>query len=85
VTPRSRLRVEISDIVRAEPESAVYTVHRVHSWRLEASASPPGLTLTLQTPEGRVAAFSVTPGQVAGMATLATYGAFPAMTGKTIN
>jgi len=122
--PRSRLRVEISDIVRAEltddgaqllltmagvggetvvlslPASCVGemlaalprqlpavsdTVHRVHSWRLEAAAGAADLTLTLQTPEGRAAAFQVTPGQVAGMATLATYGALSAATAKTIN
>ncbi len=79
----------VGEILAALPrqlsETAADTVHRVHSWRLEAAADAAELTLTLQTPEGRAAAFQVTPGQVAGMATLATYGMLSAATAKTIN
>jgi len=123
--PRQRLRVEATDLVRAEitddgdrvlltladagggtvvlslpasclgdimaavprhlPQAAAGTVHRVHSWCLEASAGAPDLTLTLQTPEGRAAAFHLTHGQVAAMATLANYGALSATIAKAIN
>lgn len=42
---------------------------RVRAWHLEA-----GPTLTLQTAEGHVAAYRITETQLAGLATLATYG-----------
>ena len=62
------------------------SIGEVQAWRLDpAGAARPALTLTLQTSEGRVAAFYVTPGQIAGMATLATYGGLSAATARTVN
>ena len=75
----------LGDIAASLPRPlAADTVDRVHSWRLEGAGGSE-LKLTLQTPEGRAAAYRITPGQVAGMATLATYGALSAATAKAIN
>ncbi len=61
----------LGDILAALPRQVpAAAVHQVHSWRLEAAGDGQELTLTLQTPAGRAAAFRVTAGQVAGMATL---------------
>ena len=67
----------------AEPPPG--TVREVRAWRLDGGAEQAGLTLTLQTAEGQSSAFRVTPGQIAGMATLATYGGLSALTARTIN
>lgn len=58
----------------------------VHAWRLEQQGPHTAtMRLTLQTAEGRVARFSITPGQLAGMATLATYGGFASAHAKPVN
>ena len=75
----------IGTLPRQLRETEVDTVHKVHSWHLEACGRATELKLTLQTPDGRAAAFRVTPGQVAGMATLAAYGALSGTTAKAIN
>jgi hypothetical protein len=68
----------------AEPPAGA--VRDVHAWSLDAPpATRAGLTLKLQTPDGHVLAFRVTPGQIAGMATLATYGGLCAATARTIH
>jgi len=47
--------------------------HELSSWSMEA-ASDGALLLTLRTPAGEAFSFVVRPWQIAGMATLATYG-----------
>ena len=83
--PSSCLGEVIAALPRHLPETIAEPAHPVHSWRLEAGAGAAALTLTLRTPDGRAASFQVTPGQVAGIATLATYGALSAATAKAIN
>jgi hypothetical protein len=83
--PASCVAEMVAALPRYLPETTADIAHPVHSWRLEASPATADLTLTLRTPEGRAAAFRVTSGQVAGMATLATYGALCRATAKSIN
>jgi hypothetical protein len=49
-------------------------VHRLDSWTMGISDNGQDLILTLRTPEGVAISFVLKPSQMAGMATLATYG-----------
>ena len=70
----------------AQAEVPAGAVREVRAWSLDGPPTAQSrLTLTLQTPEGQLLALRVTPGQIAGMATLATYGWLSAATARTIN
>jgi hypothetical protein len=66
---------------RVEPGS----VHPLDSWSMAPTPNGQQLLLTLCTPEGQSVAFTTTPWQVQGMATIATYGHRGEITRKSIH
>jgi hypothetical protein len=55
----------------------------VKSWRIESA--PAGLRLVLLTGEGQTAAFHISRGQIAAMATLTAYGGLCASTSRIVH
>ncbi len=51
------------------------TIHPLDSWSIDRSGNGQDLVLTLRTPHGVAVSFAAKPWQLAGMTTIATYGA----------
>lgn len=61
-------------------------VREVRAWSVGGlEQREPGLKLTLQTAEGQSLAFRITPAQIAGIATIATFGGLCPVPRRTIN
>jgi hypothetical protein len=60
-----------------QPSSA--EVPPLDSWSIDRSPDGQGLVLTLRTPAGQAVSFAIKSWQIEGMATIATYGAPPAL------
>jgi len=66
-------------------ESAAARTHTVSSWSIEPSRESGNLILTLLTRDGGMARFALRQEQIAGIATLATYGTQSQAMVRTLN
>jgi hypothetical protein len=65
----------VSAVLTAAPRPVVAgTSYVVQTWNMSLAENGRDMILTLCTPEGMVASFTITSWQAQGMATLATYG-----------
>lgn len=65
--------------------SAAARIHPVSSWSVEPSRESRNLILTLLTRDGGMARFALRHEQIAGIATIATYGTMNSVTSRTLN